>query len=143
LYSKDEKELLSRNIVDEESLNKIKEIIPHIRSALDKAPKFEGTVYRGTTVYEPEEKFRERMKKGNTITFDGFMSTSDKESMTKGFSNQVMYKIRSKNGADIRDFNRGESEVLFKDGTQFKVAKYKEKNIPGFGSVYQIELQEV
>lgn len=98
--------------------------------ALDKLKPYVGLVYRGTTDWK-------RRKIGDTITLDGFVSTSTDLSIAVGFANDakpgfgkepVIMEMDSRTGRDISELSalKDEGEILFKPGTTFTVVdKFK------------------
>jgi len=118
-----------------------------LRFAIEKSPKYEGIVYRGTSLYgESPDSFRNRMKIGNIVEMKGFTSSSTlskvAEKIQKEINGEVFYIIKSINGIDSRIINPDESEVLFKDHSKFRVIKFREIESDGIIRFY-IELEEV
>lgn len=105
-----------------------------VNNAIDKLPKFTGTVTRGTTL-TPEQ--LAVYKPGHVVTEQGFTSTG----IGFKFSGNVHYTIKA-NGMRGGDFSKGanvgEKEVLFKAKTMFLVHKVKHEG----GNTY-IEMEEV
>lgn len=100
-------------------------------SGLDKLPSYKGTVYRGSDL-PPEviNKYKKAAETGEPYTENYYLSTSkERES---AFDKNTMYQIKSKNGKQIEKFSlfSDEKEVLFKEGTQFRVKSvYYDENI--------------
>jgi hypothetical protein len=105
-----------------------------VNNAIDKLPKYTGTVVRGTTL-DPSE--MAHYKPGHVVTEHGFTSTG----VGYKFGGNVHYTIKA-HGMRGGDFstgaNTGEKEVLFKAKTQFLVHKVEKKG----GTTY-IEMEEV
>lgn len=105
-----------------------------VNDALDKMPKYEGIVERGTSLTASQ---LAAYKPGHVVEERGFTSTG------KGYSfgGNVRYKIKSI-GRRAADFsggaNQGEQEVLFKAHTFFLVHKVETK-----GGTTHIEMEEV
>ena len=120
-------------------------IVKDLRSALDKIPKFTGVVYRGTGLYdESPASFRRRMKVGSDITMKGFISSTASKNIANRilFNKGILYTIKSKNGANLREIHSIEEEVLFKNNSKFKVLEFHEKEING-RPIFDIMLEEV
>lgn len=90
-----------------------------INGALDKFPVYTGWVKRGLHL-SPED--LQKYIKGGEITFTAFTSTTANMNLT-GFEMKNRFIIYSRTGRDISQFSgsAGESEVLFKSGTRFRV----------------------
>ena len=93
-----------------------------MNSALDKLESYKGNVYRGADL--PSEiinKYKKAAETGEPYTENYYLSTSkDRE---KSFDRNTKYQIKSKNGKQIEKLSYfpHEQEVLFKEGTQFKI----------------------
>lgn len=111
-----------------------------MNSALDKLESYKGTVYRGSDL-SPEviNKYKKAAETGESYTENYYLSTSkDRE---KSFDRNTKYKILSKTGKQIEELSyfSQEKEVLFKEGTQFKILKvYVDEQ--GFN---RIEMEEI
>lgn len=111
-----------------------------MNSALDKLESYKGTVYRGSDLsLEVINKYKKAAETGEPYTENYYLSTSkDRE---KSFDRNTKYKILSKNGKQIEELSyfSHEKEVLFKEGTQFKILKvYVDEQ--GFN---RIEMEEI
>ena len=111
-----------------------------MNSALDKLESYKGNVYRGADLSsEIINKYKKAAETGEPYTENHYLSTSkDRE---KSFDRNTKYKILSKNGKQIEElsFFLEEKEVLFKEGTQFKILKvYVDEQ--GFN---RIEMEEI
>lgn len=130
---------LECNKVDYDKANKLQKV-------LETSPKYEGTVFRGTTFSSKEslDAHLEKAKKGKIFEDNGFMSTSIKRGTADlfdfGDGYGVRYEIKSKNGVAIREHSKakGEQEILFPAKSKFFV-----KNIKKIGSVYIINLENI
>lgn len=96
-----------------------------INSALERFPRYEGFVFRGS--YLPQNVI-DQHKEGAVVDYPAFTSTSTDQSVSENFnggSHHIgqMFLIYSKSGRPIMGVNAGEREVLFKAGTKFKVLK--------------------
>ncbi len=107
-----------------EEQKKIKEAVDRV---LKKLPKYVGTVYRSLDGFmiDDVEAFGERYKEGNIVREEAYTSTSTGVH-DKRMAIQMI--IQSKNGRDMRKYNRLENEILFERNTIFKIIK-KEENI--------------
>lgn len=94
------------------------ERIASIDASLDKLPKYEGIVYRGTDL---PPNVLAKYRSGATVTEDSFTSTS--ASKSAAFTGNVRFKIFSRTGRSVSAYSQypSEDEVLFKHGTKFVV----------------------
>lgn len=102
-----------------------------MNSGLDKLESYNGTVYRGADL-SPEviNKYKKAAETGEPYTENYYLSTSKSEK--RAFERNTIYEIKSKNGKQIEELSyfSHEKEVLFKEGTQFKILKvYVDENI--------------
>jgi len=100
----------------------MQEIIKNLDSALDKLPKYEGNVVRDLNFsYNEQErkKFLDSLEVGNNREFLEYLSSSPTGKYHE--SPDVVIRIISKNGRDLRGDNLGEQEILFKRNSIFKV----------------------
>lgn len=105
-----------------------------LNTALDKLPNHEGTVFRGLNRARNWEV-------GSTIEETGFSSsTTNKGIAENNFGGNTFISIKSKTGKEISPMSRfkGEQEVVFKSGTQFKVASKRQE-----GDKVFYEMEEV
>ena len=117
-----------------------------LRFAIDKSPKYEGIVYRGTDLYsESVDSFRSRMKIGNIIEMKGFTSSSTSrivaEKIQETIEGRVFFTIKSKNGINSK-LNPTEQEILFIDHSKFKVLDFDEK-LYNNTTYFDVELEEI
>ena len=91
-------------------------------SALQKMPKYEGTVKRALSDFGiPDvDEFVESYVPGELKIFNEYLSSST-EVYDDSF--QIQYVIQSKNGRDIRKYNSTEKEILFERGSSFIVTR--------------------
>lgn len=91
-------------------------------SALDKIPRYQGTVFRSLSDFEIEDvtKFLQSYIPGKVVKFPEYLSTS---TAVYDDSMPIQYVIRSTNGHDIRLFNQSESEILFSKNSRFKIKR--------------------
>lgn len=120
-----------RKKIDCQNVNK--QVEAKLITALDKADKFDGTVYRGTSI-KSAKKYREfvdSLKVGGVYHDKGFMSTSTQKKIAHDFEGEgwqnIRFTIKSKRGvavAKMSEFAR-ETEVLFNAGMKWKIKGYK------------------
>jgi hypothetical protein len=95
-----------------------------VNSALQKMPKYEGELYRGTGLTDVQQAV---YKEGNIVEERSLTSTSK----TKGWSGNTQYTITAigQRGSDITNlsYHPGEGEVLFSARTFFRVDKVEGK----------------
>ena len=95
--------------------------------ALDKLPKYEGTVYRGGNKGLDQKTVRQEYKPGRPIQWAAFSSTSHDFNVVRPFVKKdeggVVFKIKVVTGRDIGrySFFPKESEILLSPNTQFVV----------------------
>ena len=91
-------------------------------SALDKIPRYQGTVFRSLSDFEIEDvnKFLQSYIPGEDVEFPEYLSTS---TAVYDDSMPIQYVICSTNGHDIRLFNQSESEILFSKNSRFKIKR--------------------
>lgn len=100
-----------------------------MNSGLDKLNSYKGTVYRGADLTdEIFEKYKNSLKTGKVIVEESYLSTSREEG--SAFTKNTFYIIKSKNGKQVENISKfmSEKEVLFKEGSKFKVNKIYTKN---------------
>ena len=93
-----------------------------MNSALDKLESYKGNVYRGADLSsEIINKYKKAAETGELYTENYYLSTS--KSKDTVFDRNTFYEIKSKNGKQIEklSFFSEEKEVLFKEGTKFKI----------------------
>lgn len=104
-------------------------ICQNLNSALEKIPKYSGKLQRVLSLKgNALKRFLDEHVVGQIVTYLAFTSTSaSKKEQVKG--NVKIYIDDAQNGADIREFNTLQLEVLYKTNASFFVlAKYKIKN---------------
>lgn len=94
--------------------------VENLDSAIEKAPKYEGEVYRSITsgMIKDLDAFWAEHVSGGSVSYPAYTSTST-EVYDEAFD--IQFKIISKTGADLRDLNIAEQEVLFARDVEFKV----------------------
>ena len=114
--------------------------VKHLTTAFNRAPKYEGRVFRG--IYNLEQAEVDQLRRAKTITWDAMSSSSKSEFRAKTFlgsadnRHSVLFDIKSKTGVDIqgvvREAYRTEREVVLRKGTKYRITSVKEQ-------VYKIE----
>lgn len=112
-------DMLRRN----ESLSSVDEtLIKDLDDALDKMPDYNGTVRRSVSdfgIYDVDEFVKSHVV-GEQYVSPAYISSSE---TVYDESFPIQYVIRSKHGKDIRAYNPGEKEILFKRDTKFWITK--------------------
>lgn len=105
------------------------EFMAKLDVALSKMPTYEGNLQRSLFFYSDEDVklFLEEYKKGNTLKYNEFISTTKGEVYNPDGQVQ-MYIQNAKKGKDISSLNKGENEVLYERNTLFKVINTVEKD---------------
>ena len=118
-----------------------KKWIKDLDKALDKTPTYKGHLIRDVEITNKDKllKFIEEHRTDKIVTYHQYISTSNKLSYNED-ANIRIYIVDSAKGKNINNFNKAETEVLYKRDCSFKVigVKYdKEKD------KYEIALEEV
>ncbi len=103
----------------EDFLEKYRKVM---NSGLDKLESYKGNVYRGADLSsEIINKYKKAAETGEPYTENYYLSTS--KSKDTVFDRNTFYEIKSKKGKQIEklSFFSEEKEVLFKEGTKFKI----------------------
>ena len=112
-------------------------LINNLDKALDKFPKYEGNVTRSIMLDKDMLKdFLEHHKVGNNVIYKAYTSTTVGNRYND--DSNIELHIKSKNGKDIRKFNKEEQEILFKRNTKFQVINSKIIN-----NIYHIFMEEI
>ncbi|MDO4763847.1 MAG: ADP-ribosyltransferase [Flavobacteriaceae bacterium] len=110
-----------------------------INSGLDKLKTYKGMVFRGADL-SPEaiNDYKKALETGKTIIEKYYFSTSSEEE--KSFTKNTKYRVLSKRGKMIEEISQfsSEKEVLFKEGSKFKVKNIKEEK-----GITFIDMEEV
>jgi len=122
--------------------------------AFAQAPKYQGTVYRGSGITKHPE--INVYKKGSTVNFDATTSSSKLGRVADEFMGYaddvdnipVRFSIKTKSGIDISKISLydDQAEVILSKGSRFKVTKEPEWiKSPAYkqGGYYQVNLQEI
>ena len=112
-------------------------IIKNLDGLLNKFPKYKENVTRSLMLDKKElKKFLKNHKVGNNITYRAYTSTTV-GNRYNDLSNVELH-IKSKNGRDIRKFNKEEQEILFKRNSKFQII-----NLKTIDNVYHIFMEEI
>ena len=124
--------------------------VSDLENAIAKLPEHGGVVYRGLDLVGEGPKvwaLNRKLKSANAIIeFKTFLSTSKE----KGFPTDILeggrsggkylFEIVSKTGKDVSKYGvTGESEVIFKPNTKFKIVDFKKDENTGY---YKVKLKE-
>ena len=117
-----------------------------IEETILRAPRFEGNVYRGLRNLSVEQV--EKLERGD-LGFNAMASaTADEWTAMNNVSgvNGALLTLRTKSGADLRDLNPFEAEVLLPRGVNFRllsVRREKRHSLHGDGILLHAEYEEV
>lgn len=105
-----------------------KQIINNLDNALNKCKKYNGNVVRVLDIKDKKDlnKFIRKNQKGQEITFNEYLSFSNKSSYNEK-ANVIIYTV-SKSGKDIRKYNPEESEILYSRNSKFLVESVIKKD---------------
>lgn len=121
-------------------------------AALEKMPRYQGTVFSGitfdtATMAKHIKTLQDCLATGQPYVNKALMSSTTSIDTTKIFGDNFMYVIKSKHGADIKPIShyRSENEIVFRAGAKFKVtAVYQETTQKyGFGRGWVVEMEEI
>lgn len=90
--------------------------------AIVKLPKYEGVVYRSisSSMINDLEDFNKKHTANKIVRYDAYTSAS---TSVYDASMDIQMIIQSKRGADMREFNPREGEIIFKRGSLFFITK--------------------
>jgi len=107
-------------------------VFDSLLAAFNRAPKYEGTVWRGLSGLS-DEVYKNFLSQ-DIITFKAFSSSTVSEAFGTGYvrglvGKNVLLEIRSKSGVLIQNVSifEGEREVLFAAGSRFRKVSMKDK----------------
>lgn len=115
-----------------------KQWIQNLDNALKKMPKYQGSVTRDLNFMFKEDKnlFLEQLENGMVVDYSQFLSsTTDK---VYNEDAEIRFHIISKNGRDIRKFNKKENEILFERNSKFRILHIDHKS-----EMIEIYMEEV
>ena len=125
---------------------------PACNDALEKMPRYNGTVFSGIS-FDPMKldqyikEMKACMSSGTAYVNKAFMSSTTSIDRTSIFGDNLMLVIKSKKGVDVKAISHyaSEDEIVFRAGSKFKVLKvYQEKTRKyGFGRGWVVEMEEI
>lgn len=116
---------------------------------LDKAPKYNGTTYRGLSQLSDDAYVR--IGSSKEMQWKAIASSSSDRAVSEAFldleekGHSVLFKIKSKTGADIRSLARQgntEMEIVLRRNTKYKVTGSEFSRTPK-GNYLQMSLEEI
>ena len=114
-------------------------------SALDRAPKFNGTTFRGEFLDLQGSRFKALTSVGSVVEFHSSHSSSRSIKKARGFGSTIM-RVRTKSGIQIERAPggfKGEKEVVLRRGSKYRVINYaKLKGFTG-ESLHVIDMEEL
>lgn len=125
---------------------------PACNAALEKMPRYNGTVFSGIS-FDPMKldqyikEMKACMSSGTAYVNKAFMSSTTSIDRTTIFGDNLMLVIKSKKGVDVKAISHyaSEDEIVFRAGSKFKVLKvYQETTRKyGFGRGWVVEMEEI
>ena len=125
---------------------------PACNAALEKMPRYNGTVFSGIS-FDPMKldqyikEMKACMSSGTAYVNKAFMSSTTSIYRTTIFGDNLMLVIKSKKGVDVKAISHyaSEDEIVFRAGSKFKVLKvYQETTRKyGFGRGWVVEMEEI
>ena len=125
---------------------------PACNAALEKMPRYNGTVFSGIN-FDPMKldqyikEMKACMSSGTAYVNKAFMSSTTSIDRTTIFGDNLMLVIKSKKGVDVKAISHyaSEDEIVFRAGSKFKVLKvYQETTRKyGFGRGWVVEMEEI
>ena len=125
---------------------------PACNAALEKMPRYNGTVFSGIS-FDPMKldqyikEMKACMSSGTAYVNKAFMSSTTSIDRTTIFGENLMLVIKSKKGVDVKAISHyaSEDEIVFRAGSKFKVLKvYQETTRKyGFGRGWVVEMEEI
>lgn len=122
-------------------------------AALEKMPRYNGRVFSGidfdsATLQKYITEMKDCLAVGKPYTNKALMSSSTDVNVTSIFGRNVTLVIDSKKGVDIKPIShyKGEDEVVFRAGAQFKVKAVYQETVRKFGfggDSWVIEMEEI
>ena len=125
---------------------------PACNAALEKMPRYNGTVFSGIS-FDPMKldqyikEMKACMSSGTAYVNKAFMSSTTSIDRTTILGDNLMLVIKSKKGVDVKAISHyaSEDEIVFRAGSKFKVLKvYQETTRKyGFGRGWVVEMEEI
>lgn len=125
---------------------------PACNAALEKMPRYNGTVFSGISFDSMKldqyiKEMKACMSSGTAYVNKAFISSTTSIDRTSIFGDNLMLVIKSKKGADVKAISHyaSEDEIVFRAGSKFKVLKvYQETTRKyGFGRGWVVEMEEI
>lgn len=125
---------------------------PACNAALEKMPRFNGTVFSGISfdsmmLDKYIKEMKECMANSTPYVNKAFMSSTTDIQNTTIFGDNLMLVIKSKKGVDVKAISHypHEDEIVFRTGSKFKVLNVYEETTRknGFGKGWVVELEEI
>ena len=125
---------------------------PACNAALEKMPRYNGTVFSGISFDSMKldqyiKEMKACMSSGTAYVNKAFMSSTTKIDRTTIFGDNLMLVIKSKKGVDVKAISHyaSEDEIVFRAGSKFKVLKVYQETTKkyGFGRGWVVELEEI
>ncbi len=125
---------------------------PAHNAALEKMPRYNGTVFSGISFDTMQldkyvSELQGCLKSGKEYVNKAFISSSTNIDRTTIFGDNLMLVIQSRKGVDVKAISHyaSEDEIVFRAGSKFKVVNvYQEATQKyGFGRGWVIELEEM
>ncbi len=125
---------------------------PACNAALEKMPRYEGTVFSGISFDSMQlDKYIQEVKaclsSGTPFVNKAFMSSTTAIDRTTIFGDNLMLVIKSKKGVDVKAISHypSEDEIVFRAGSKFKVIKVYQETTKkyGFGRGWVVEMEEI
>lgn len=125
---------------------------PACNAALEKMPRYNGTVFSGISFDSMKldqyiKEMKACMSYGTAYVNKAFISSTTSIDRTSIFGDNLMLVIKSKKGADVKAISHyaSEDEIVFRAGSKFKVLKvYQETTRKyGFGRGWVVEMEEI
>lgn len=102
--------------------DRLTKVVSDLDKVLDKMPNYEGIVTRSVWINSEDiEHFLKDYPVGGKTRHKSFLSTTTGDIYNP--EARVLITIKSRTGKDIRKYNKGEQEILFKRNVEFLVEK--------------------
>lgn len=138
-YISSESYKINERLRNNKSLLKEQEnIVTNLDKALDKIENYKGNIVRVLTIKDKKhlQDFINRNTVGKIEKWKEYLSFSNKEGYNKNANIRIY--VKSRNAKDIREYNKEESEILYKRNSKFIT-----KSIEKVNDVYYILWEEV
>ncbi len=145
----------TKSVLSQDDLDELVKILDDYEVAangiLDKMPKYNADTYRGVNFHrggsELLAELQDCVTNGKEWVCPSMMSTATDISVTGLFGSDMTILIHGKSGVDVRQISHfgGESEVLFRSGSRFKVVSVEQASKNGIARAgcWEVILEEV